>query len=500
MYKFTVKLIIASLLLIPLYYFSKEILWNAVKISWFLSYYYLVLVLLISPIVYIFYKIKFLKKYANLLTSFRRPIGIIAWLLAIFHGFKFEERVYFMWEKYYSSKSSFVEFLYNSIFYSYNWTILGMNTYSFWFWLIWIILMFVLLITSNDFSQKILGAKIWKKLQKLVYPLFIITVLHIYFVWWWKWLYLYPAIILILIRFYVIFDKNFAYKWSTHDTLSWYRKFLCLPCWYIYDEELWDPDWWLLPWTKFEEIPDNWVCPVCLVTKKDFIPLDWHYNPKHLEDHELDFELKSKKYLTEDVVELVFYCDKDLEIKSGQFCNLIFSNDNEENKVTRSYSVIKYIDNYVYFWIKLKEGGKWSDEIKKLEEWMQIKALWPFWDFVLKNTSNKKIFVATWTWLSPIYHMIEKSWYIDKELYFWAQKEKDLFYLKELEKIPNLKINIYLSREDGTFYNYWRISFDKINFDSNAEVYMCWSPALIESLNEDFKKTWNEKIYFEKFL
>jgi NAD(P)H-flavin reductase len=129
-----------------------------------------------------------------------------------------------------------------------------------------------------------------------------------------------------------------------------------------------------------------------------------------------------------------------------------------------------------------------------------IKWLWPFWDFTLKNTSNKKVFIATGTWLSPIYHMIEKSWDREKELYFWVQTEKDLFYLKELQKIPNLKIHIYLSREENSLYKYGRIDYTNIVVDKKTEIYICWSPWLIDDLNLKFTEWWHTLVYYEKFL
>ena len=39
---------------------------------------------------------------------------------------------------------------------------------------------------------------------------------------------------------------------------------------YIYDEELGDPDDGLAPGTLWEDIPDDWVCPDCGVSKFDF--------------------------------------------------------------------------------------------------------------------------------------------------------------------------------------------------------------------------------------
>jgi len=49
-----------------------------------------------------------------------------------------------------------------------------------------------------------------------------------------------------------------------------YRKFRCVVCEYIYDEEKGDPDSGLAPGTKWEEIPEDWSCPDCGVTKADF--------------------------------------------------------------------------------------------------------------------------------------------------------------------------------------------------------------------------------------
>lgn len=42
------------------------------------------------------------------------------------------------------------------------------------------------------------------------------------------------------------------------------------PCGYIYDEEKGDPDHGLAPGTKFEDIPEDWECPVCGLTKETF--------------------------------------------------------------------------------------------------------------------------------------------------------------------------------------------------------------------------------------
>jgi|TARA_B100000749_G_scaffold267132_1_gene243790 rubredoxin len=50
-------------------------------------------------------------------------------------------------------------------------------------------------------------------------------------------------------------------------------QWVCQVCGWIYDENVGDPDSGIAPGTPFEDIPDDWVCPECLVTKDDFVLL-----------------------------------------------------------------------------------------------------------------------------------------------------------------------------------------------------------------------------------
>ena len=47
-------------------------------------------------------------------------------------------------------------------------------------------------------------------------------------------------------------------------------KYVCKVCGYVYDPEKGDPDNGVPPGTKFEDVPDDWVCPVCGAGKEDF--------------------------------------------------------------------------------------------------------------------------------------------------------------------------------------------------------------------------------------
>jgi len=47
-------------------------------------------------------------------------------------------------------------------------------------------------------------------------------------------------------------------------------KYRCTICAYIYDPEKGDPESGIPPGTPFEELPDDWICPVCGATKDQF--------------------------------------------------------------------------------------------------------------------------------------------------------------------------------------------------------------------------------------
>jgi len=48
------------------------------------------------------------------------------------------------------------------------------------------------------------------------------------------------------------------------------KKYRCLVCGYEYDPEIGDPDNGVEPGTSFNDIPDNWTCPVCGASKDEF--------------------------------------------------------------------------------------------------------------------------------------------------------------------------------------------------------------------------------------
>ncbi len=49
------------------------------------------------------------------------------------------------------------------------------------------------------------------------------------------------------------------------------KKYVCEPCSYEYDPAAGDPDNGIAPGTAFEDIPEDWVCPICGMGKDVFV-------------------------------------------------------------------------------------------------------------------------------------------------------------------------------------------------------------------------------------
>ncbi|QKF67845.1 rubredoxin [Arcobacter venerupis] len=52
------------------------------------------------------------------------------------------------------------------------------------------------------------------------------------------------------------------------------KKYICTACDYIYDPAIGNPDSGIEAGTAFEDLPEDWECPDCGVSKEDFEPLE----------------------------------------------------------------------------------------------------------------------------------------------------------------------------------------------------------------------------------
>jgi rubredoxin len=52
--------------------------------------------------------------------------------------------------------------------------------------------------------------------------------------------------------------------------MSDYKEYLCVVCGFVYREADGLPEEGFPPGTRWDAIPDNWVCPECGASKEDF--------------------------------------------------------------------------------------------------------------------------------------------------------------------------------------------------------------------------------------
>lgn len=60
-------------------------------------------------------------------------------------------------------------------------------------------------------------------------------------------------------------EKMHKYKEETNMA-----KYVCDACGYVYDPAVGDPDNGIAAGTAFEDLPEDWVCPLCGVGKDSF--------------------------------------------------------------------------------------------------------------------------------------------------------------------------------------------------------------------------------------
>ncbi len=459
------KYILAIIPWIILYFlFDKTHIWEInvlLRNIWRISFLYIALSLSISPLIKITGNQKLL--------PFRRAFWVLSFLLAFAHAY-----IYFKAE------------------YDYNWSIFWPKQFEYAdvvTWMIALLIIIVLWITSNDFSVRILKT-FWKKIQVFAYPLFVLVSIHVAFASRFETFYIVAISALVLLR-----TASYLKEDTKNTTGS--TRYLCKPCWYIYDESIWDPDSGIKPWTKFEDIPESWRCPVCWVSKKDFVKL-WGENQK-IESDKLEFEVTDIKMLTHDVMELSIYSIVWLRVIPWQFAKFVMHDKDWE--FSRSYSVVSYEESTLKFWIKIVPGWRWWKYLSSLKVWNKLIIDWIYWDFTIKDTTNTKVFIATWTWLSPIMNMARHAKKSKNILLFWVKNEWDVFYESELKEIINLDTKIYLSEptKENKSYIKWRLTLSNMDFDMNTEFYICWTPPMVSAVSKELIDRWFQNVYFEKF-
>lgn len=435
---------------------------------------YLVLALSISPIL-TFVKHK---KISDMLIVARKILWILSFILFMKHGLEYFSMEYLFAIKH-TPALGYLDYVKQNL-------ILRRDAST---WVIAWILMLVLWITSNKFSMKILSGDLWKKLQSLVYPAFLISTIHVAFASRFDSFY-------VLLVIWLVFIRSVSYLAKKDKPTSWpTTKYICVPCGYIYDEAVGDPDGGLEPGTKFEDIPDSRVCPICGVTKLSFEP---YYDTQTAVFDGYMAKVIGHVMLTKDVLELTLQADSVLTILPGQY--VLVTLKDFDGEFTRAYSVVEYQWAMIKLWIKLKDSGRGGRMLKAMNVWDSCKIKGVYWNFVLKNSSNPKVFVATWTGISPLYSMASHdSLSANNVLLWWVATKSDLFYVSQLGAIKNLKVEFFLSQEQVPWCHYGRVDTSISTFAPETEFYLCGNATMVTEQMKYLKRKWYKNVYCEIF-
>lgn len=425
------------------------------------SFFYLTLALAVTPIISLMKKEGF--------APYRRVFGVLSFLFAIAHT-----ALYFSTEYTYQ-KTFFVLAHFKEL-----------DVFS---GVIAFIIIAILGITSNNYSVRLLKGT-WKKIQVFAYPLFLIAALHVAFASRFEGFYITIISLLILLRtaaFLFESGKTPASKALSGNT----TRYRCVPCGYIYDEKYGDPDGGIAPGTRFEDIPDDWICPVCGVGKADFVPYEEEY-----EKENTPATVVTATFLNPTTLELVLETEKPFKVIPGQYARIALKD--RDGIFYRSYSVVDSNGKRIVFCIKIS-SGRGGNILKNIQTGDMLAIEGIYGSFVLQDSDHPKVFIATGTGLAPIMYMMRSVADIEKLLLFGVQDSASLFYTEDIKKIPKLASHIFLSREEIAGFRHGRIDLSGFAFPKESEFYICGNPAMVEDAVSTLQNQGFTKIYHEKF-
>ena len=99
-------------------------------------------------------------------------------------------------------------------------------------------------------------------------------------------------------------------------------KYVCSICGYIYDEATGIPEAGIAPGTKWEDLPDDWVCPICGASKAEFekqseTAVSSKKKPKHVVEMSTDMQELSPLEISTLCTNLARGCEKQYKSKEA---------------------------------------------------------------------------------------------------------------------------------------------------------------------------------------
>ena len=211
--------------------------------------------------------------------------------------------------------------------------------------------------------------------------------------------------------------------------------------------------------------------------------------------------LVSKTFLNDQVIELKLKTEK-LATQPGQ--RLFIHYLESETPLKRAYSIANEEQEGDFsiftFLIKLIPWGLGSERLRLANKQTKFWLEGPNGHFLLKDTTNPKVFLSTGSGLAPCYRMAkeDKSW-SQKRFFFSVSYAKDLFYGEEIKNLNIPETHISISREEVEGFEYGRINIDHIDFPAETEFYICWVPLMVKDFLVKLKAKGYTQIFVEAY-
>lgn len=225
----------------------------------------------------------------------------------------------------------------------------------------------------------------------------------------------------------------------------------------------------------------------------------------------------------------------EINFTAGQYLILNVPQEDKE-PVKRLYSIASPSQqkNSLELIVEIVPGGAGSTYLNNLKIGDKCNFEGPAGVFILRESENDKVFLATGTGIAPIYSIIKskiknqksKSQIkYEKSSLFWGLRHfKDVYLLEELKELtkeqPNFQFKICLSREENLNIipeqdrQYFSLGHVNKEIDglcctfqvpglvlNKLDFYICGGREVVESLKQCLikKGAAQENIYFEKF-
>lgn len=188
------------------------------------------------------------------------------------------------------------------------------------------------------------------------------------------------------------------------------------------------------------------------------------------------------RMLTSDVVELRLH-RPNYAFEPGQYAFLRLRD--ADGDFFRAYSVVDAADGMVTFCVKMITSGRGGRALRVLRIGDRVGLGRAMGIFSLATRTGRKVFVAGGTGIAPVLPMCRSAPDADKTVIVGVRNFADLFWLDELEAVPNTTVIPVLEAPDADWPGLrGRVTDGLAAFDITGlgEAYLCGSPGMVNAV------------------